>query len=106
MREPASGTRVATDEFFRDYGIAPRTCVIGSAAAIVHGVGVGNGLSLLPGDMVAAALAGRTVQEVKTALTPKSRPWCLITAADRTASAAMDAFVRVALNSRSFVGLA
>jgi LysR family transcriptional regulator, low CO2-responsive transcriptional regulator len=105
VRETGSGTRVATDEFFRDYGIAPPTRVIGSAAAIVHCVRQGAGLSLLPRDMVATALAERTAQEIKTALTPKSRPWCLIAAADRERSAAMQAFVRMALRSRAFVAL-
>jgi hypothetical protein len=55
--------------------------------------------------MVALAPAHRKVQQVKTALTPKSRPWCLITAADRDTSAAMDALLKRALMSRVFVGL-
>jgi len=105
VREPGSGTRTATEEFLRDYGIAPRTCVIGSAAAIVRCVREGAGVSLLARDMVAASLATRAVQEVKTALTPKSRPWCLIAAADRDPSPGMEAFVKVALKSRAFSAL-
>ncbi len=105
VREPGSGTRMATDEFFRDYGIAPPTRVIGSAAAIVRCICEGIGMSLLTRDMVASALVARTVQEVRTPLTPKSRPWCLITAADRDVSTGMAEFLEVALESRTFESL-
>jgi DNA-binding transcriptional LysR family regulator len=105
VREPGSGTRTATEEFFRDYGIAPRTCVIGSAPAIVRCVCEGIGISLLTRDMAQGSLAKRAIQEVKTPLTPKSRPWCLIAAADRDLSPQMEAFVMQALKSRAFSAL-
>jgi len=105
LREPGSGTRMATEEFFRDYGIAPPTRVIGSAAAIVHCICAGVGVSLLPRDMVAPRVRERVLQSIRTPLTPKSRPWCLITAADRDVVPGMRAFVNVALKSRAFVAL-
>lgn len=105
VREAGSGTRMATEEFFREYGIAPPARVIGSAAAIVHCIRQSAGVSLLPRDVVASALAARIVQEVRTPLTPRSRPWCLITAADRDLSPGMSEFLSVALRSRSFVTL-
>ena len=105
VREPGAGTRAATEEFFRDYGIAPRTCVIGSAAAIVRCVCEGVGVSLLTRDMAHGSLAKRAIQEVRTPVTPKSRPWCLIAAADRDSSPQMEAFLREVLKSRAFSAL-
>jgi len=55
--------------------------------------------------LVAPRVRERVLQSIRTPLTPKSRPWCLITAADRDVVPGMRAFVNVALKSRTFVAL-
>jgi hypothetical protein len=43
------------------------------------------------------------MQIVRTPFTPRPRPWCFITAADRDLSPLATAFLDVALKSRAFV---
>lgn len=92
LREPGSGTRTATEDFLRDFGIAPRTLTLGSAAAIVRCVAAGVGVSLLSKDMIANEVRGGTVQVVRTPFTPRPRPWFLVGSADRDPSTAMARF--------------
>ena len=92
LREPRSGTRTATEEFLRDFGIAPRTCTLGSAAAIVRCVAAGVGVSLLSKDMIANEVRAHTVQVVRTPFTPRPRPWFLVASADRDPCNAMARF--------------
>jgi LysR family transcriptional regulator, low CO2-responsive transcriptional regulator len=92
LREAGSGTRSATEDFLRDYGIAPRTRTIGSAAAIVRCITAGAGVSLVSRDMVANELRARSVQMVRTPFTPRPRPWFLVASADRDPTPAMTRF--------------
>ena len=92
LREPGSGTRTATEDFLRDFGIAPRTRTLGSAAAIVRCVAADVGVSLLSKDMIAHEVRARTVQVVRTPFTPRPRPWFLVASADRDPSNAMAQF--------------
>jgi DNA-binding transcriptional LysR family regulator len=103
IREPGSGTRATTDEFFREYAISPPTRTIGSAAAIIRCVGGGVGVSLLPRDAIDDGLRARRIQIVRTPFTPRPRPWCFITAADRDVPPLARTFLDVALKSRVFV---
>jgi DNA-binding transcriptional LysR family regulator len=105
IREPGSGTRTATDEFFREYAISPRTRTIGSAAAIVRCVAKGVGVSLLPRDAIDDHVRAGAMQIVRTPFTPRPRPWCFITAADRDLPPLARAFLDVALKSRAFVAI-
>ncbi len=102
LREAGSGTRAATEEFFRDYGISPAVRTIGAASAIIHCLRAGVGVSMLPRDMIAADLRAGTLQIVRTPFTPRPRPWYLITAADRDASPEALRFVEFALKTRTF----
>jgi DNA-binding transcriptional LysR family regulator len=102
LREPGSGTRTETEEFFQDYGISPPIRMIGSSAAIVRCIREGIGLSLLPRHLIADALGAGTIQIVRTPFTPRSRPWYFITGADRDASPDMQRFLEFALESRAF----
>lgn len=92
LRETGSGTRSATEDFLRDYGIAPRTRTLGSAAAIVRCITAGAGVSLVSRDMVASELRARSVQIVRTPFTPRPRPWFLVASADRDPTPAMTRF--------------
>jgi DNA-binding transcriptional LysR family regulator len=103
LREPGSGTRTATEEFFRDYGISPARRTIGSAAAIVRCIGEGVGVSLMPRDVIAADVRAGTMQIVRTPFTPRPRPWYFITAADRDVSLDTNRFLEIALKTRAFV---
>ena len=103
VREGGSGTRSTTDEFLREYAIAPPTRTIGSAAAIVRCVAHGVGVSLLPRDAISADVRARKIQIVRTPFTPRPRPWCFIAAADRDVPPLARAFLDVALKSRIFV---
>ena len=103
IREPGSGTRTATEEFLAEYAISPRTRTIASAAAIVRCVAKGVGVSLLPRDAIDGDVRAGALQIVRTPFTPRPRPWCFITAADRDLSPLAAAFLDVALKSRAFV---
>jgi DNA-binding transcriptional LysR family regulator len=92
LREPGSGTRSATEDFLGEFGIAPRTRTLGSAATIVRCIAAGVGVSLLSKDMIAHDVRARTVQIVRTPFTPRPRPWFLVASADRDESAAMTRF--------------
>jgi DNA-binding transcriptional LysR family regulator len=102
LREPGSGTRTETEDFFQDCGISPPVRMIGSSAAIVRCIREGIGLSLLPRHVIAEALGAGTIQIVRAPFTPRSRPWYFITAADRDSSADMQQFLEFALKSRAF----
>ena len=106
IREPDSGTRAATEDFFREYAISPPTRTIGSAAAIVRCVAEGVGVSLLPRDAIDKGVRARRIQVVRTPFTPRPRPWCFITAADRDVPPLARAFLETALTSRTFVAAA
>lgn len=105
LREPGSGTRTAAEDFLRDYGLAPATRTIGSAAAIVRCIAAGVGVSLLPKDMVASELRARTIQIVRTPFTPRPRPWFVVASADRDPTASMLRFVQVTVETQAFAGL-
>jgi DNA-binding transcriptional LysR family regulator len=102
LREPGSGTRAETEEFFQDYGIAPPTRVIGSSTAIVCCIREDIGLSLLPRHVIADDLRAGTIQIVRTPFTPRSRPWYFITGTDRDPTPDMQRFLQFALKSRAF----
>ncbi len=102
LREVGSGTRAATEDFFRDYGISPPVRTIGAPSAIIHCLRAGVGVSMLPRDMIASDLRAGTLQIVRTPFTPRPRPWYLVTAADRDMSPEALRFLEFALKTRTF----
>jgi DNA-binding transcriptional LysR family regulator len=102
LREPGAGTRAATEALLHEYGLSPRTCTIGSPAAIIHGIRAGVGVSLLSRDLIAEELRAGRVQIVRTPFTPRPRPWYFITAADRDPSPEIERFLAFALQIRAF----
>jgi DNA-binding transcriptional LysR family regulator len=93
LREPGSGTRVTTEEFFDALGIAPPRLTIGSNGAIREGVLCGLGIALLARDAVRRELAEGTLEVVATPRTPLERAWHLVAAADRDLSPTARHFV-------------
>jgi len=103
LREPGSGTRVTTEEFFDSLGIAPPRLTIGSNGAIREGVLCGLGIALLARDAVRRELAEGTLEVVATPATPLERAWHLVAAADRDLSPTAQGFVAHLLAVGEFV---
>jgi DNA-binding transcriptional LysR family regulator len=82
LREPGSGTRLATEEVIDSLDAAPPRLTIGSNGAIRECVRVGLGVSLLPLEAVARDLADGTLAVVPTPFTPIARPWHLVCSID------------------------
>jgi LysR family transcriptional regulator, low CO2-responsive transcriptional regulator len=79
LREPGSGTRALSEEFFAALGIAPEgRLTIGSNGAIAECVRVGLGISLVARDAVARDLDAGLLIEVATPLTPLQRAWHVV----------------------------
>jgi molybdate transport repressor ModE-like protein len=102
LREPGSGTREATEQFFAELGIAPRVVTIGSNGAVRECIRAGLGISLLSRDAVARELAAGTLAEIPTALTPLVRDWHLVGSADRELTPSAGRFVNFAIASGAF----
>jgi len=82
LREPGSGTRLATEEVIDSLDAAPPRLTIGSNGAIRECVRVGLGVSLLPLEAVARDLADGALAVVATPFTPIERPWHLVCSID------------------------
>jgi DNA-binding transcriptional LysR family regulator len=103
VREPGSGTRVATEELFAMLDIAPPRLTIGSNSAIRECLRVSLGISLLSRDAVARDLDDGALIVVPTDATPIERPWHLVAGSDREVSATASTFVDYAIATSSFV---
>jgi DNA-binding transcriptional LysR family regulator len=103
VREPGSGTRVATEELFATLDIAPPRLTIGSNNAIRECLRVGLGLSLLSRDAVARELDAGALVVVQTNATPIARPWHLVANRERELTAAATSFVDYTIAASSFV---
>jgi DNA-binding transcriptional LysR family regulator len=103
LREPGSGTRVTTEEFFESLGIAPTCLTIGSNGAIREGVRCGLGIALLARDAVNRELAEGILEIVTTPATPLERAWHLVAAADRERSQTVARFVEYLTEVGAFI---
>jgi LysR family transcriptional regulator, low CO2-responsive transcriptional regulator len=102
LREPGSGTRALSEEFFEQLGISPEArLTIGSNGAIRECVRVGLGVSLVARDAVERELAAGLLVEIPTPLTPLERAWHVVVnaqgASPQSASRFLRAFLEVAL---------
>lgn len=102
VREPGSGTRVATEELFATLDIAPPRLTIGSNGAIRECLRVGLGISLLSREAVARELDDAALIVVPTRATPIARPWHLVAGRERELGAAASSFVEYAIATLSF----
>mgnify|MGYP000701649396 CR=1 FL=1 len=79
LREPGSGTRATTEEFFEGAGIEPHaTMTIGSNGAIRQAAAVGLGLTLISEYAVADDLASSKLASINVRGTPIERPWYVL----------------------------
>ena len=94
MREPGSGTRLATEQFFKEKGLSFRIKMeLGSNEAIKQGVAGGLGIAVLSAHTLAL---GRTTEEVAILDVqgfPIKRQWYLAYSKDKTLSVVAQAFL-------------
>ncbi|HVM34776.1 MAG TPA: LysR family transcriptional regulator [Actinomycetota bacterium] len=76
LREPGSGTRETTEEFWAASAIEPTSVMtVGSNGAIKQAASVGLGVTLLSLDAVANEIDAGTLSLLPVAGTPLERPW-------------------------------
>jgi len=76
LREPGSGTREATEEFWAASGITPQSVMtVGSNGAIKHAATAGLGITLISLDAVEIELQSGVVVRLRVQGTPLQRPW-------------------------------
>jgi DNA-binding transcriptional LysR family regulator len=102
LREPGSGTRIATETFLAALGIDPPTLTIGSDGAIRACVRAGLGLSLLSRATVQRDLEDRAIVELAMPLGPIVRNWHLVGPSDRELPDTARRFLAYALESGTF----
>lgn len=78
LREPGSGTRVATESLLAELDIAPLTLTVGSNVAIRESARVGLGITLISGDAAEPELASGQLAVLPVPGTPLHRDWFLI----------------------------
>ncbi|MHB8146492.1 MAG: LysR family transcriptional regulator [Vulcanimicrobiaceae bacterium] len=106
LREPGTGTRAQSAEFFADLGIAPdRQLTIGPNGAIRECVRAGLGVSLVSFDSVQRELQAGELVEVPTLITPMQRQWHIVINQERTMPPAAKAFIAALLPSFSQTNL-
>jgi DNA-binding transcriptional LysR family regulator len=103
LREPGSGTRITTEEFFESLGIAPQCLTIGSNGAIREGVRYGLGIALLARDSVRRELEEGTLEIVATPATPLERAWHLVAETGRELSTTAMQFTEHLTTAGGFV---
>lgn len=94
LREPGSGTRLATEAYLRTHGLRPRLrATLGSNEAIKHAVAAGLGLAVLSRHALAADPAQEGLAVLPVTGFPIERRWQLVWRSDRRLSAAARRFV-------------
>ena len=94
LREPGTGTRAMSAEFFENLGIEPgRQLTIGSNGAIRECVRAGLGISLVSLDSVRRELAAGELIEVPTPITPLQRQWHIVINQERAMPTAAKALI-------------
>jgi LysR family transcriptional regulator, low CO2-responsive transcriptional regulator len=104
LREPGSGTRAMTQEFFDDLGIVPENqLTIGSNGAIRECVRAGLGIALQSRDAVRRELESRALGEVKAPIAVRGREWHVVVNAERDLPSAIAVFVGDLIDALGFV---
>jgi DNA-binding transcriptional LysR family regulator len=103
VREPGSGTRLATDELFALLDLEPPRLTIGSNGAIREGARCGLGLALLAREAVARDLEHGLLRIIPTPLTPLLRPWHVVAHAERELTPVGEQFVDFLCTEGDFV---
>lgn len=94
MREPGSGTRAMSEEFFSDLSISPSVLLtIGSNGAIRECVRAGLGIALQSRDAVHRELESGAIGEASTPFPPRTRDWKVVINGDRALAPRIQTFV-------------
>lgn len=93
LREPGSGTRATTLEYLAGQGAAPVQLTLGSNGAIIAGLLLGMGLTLISRDAVSHELDGSRLEQVPAAGPPLERSWHVLVRADSLRPATVDVFL-------------
>ena len=94
MREKGSGTRMASEEFFAQHGLAPNVRMeLGSNEAIKHAVAAGLGVAILSAHTVARHPGRDGLAVLDVEHLPIRRRWALVRREGRIASPVVQAFV-------------
>ena len=83
LREPGSGTRAATEELLAQLDISPPVLTLGSTGAVIEGVRIGLGITLLSRDAVDEYLLAGALDEWRYGPLPLERAWHLAAAANK-----------------------
>lgn len=78
LREPGSGTRATVEELLGRLGLSPRVLTLGSNGAVIEGVRIGLGITLISQVAVAAHLARGELLQWQYEALPLERPWHLM----------------------------
>ncbi len=93
LREPGSGTRLTSEKFFADHGIALKNRLeVGSNEAIKQTVAGGLGLAVLSAHTVTAELALGELVQLDVKGFPLIRQWHVVVPRGKRLSAAAQAF--------------
>lgn len=79
LREPASGTRVTTENLLARLEIAPSQMTLGSPAAVVAAAVAGLGVTLVAREAVQHLVGAGELVELPVPGTPLHRPWHAVT---------------------------
>ena len=93
LREEASGTRTAAEDFLRELELEPAVLTMGSNGAIREGVLIGLGITLVSRDAVAAELAEGTLEEWRCPPLPLRRQWHVAAPQDGFLSPTVELFL-------------
>jgi DNA-binding transcriptional LysR family regulator len=79
LREPGSGTRETTEEFWAHHGFqVTSTMTLGSNGAVKQAAAAGLGVTLISAHAVTAELATGTLRQLPVAGTPLRRSWYVL----------------------------
>lgn len=93
-REPGSGTRLALEQHFSEWGVQPRErMTLGSNEALKHAVAAGMGLAVLSRHALARDPAQEGLAVLPVASFPVKRQWKLVWRRDRRLALPAQAFI-------------
>lgn len=99
MREPGSGTRETTEEYWASHGMqVSSSMTLGSNGAVKQAAAAGLGVTLVSRHAVAAELANGTLTQLPVTGTPLRRSWYVLYLEDDPLSASSREFLEL-LNS-------
>lgn len=102
LREPGSGTRLATERFFAEHGLSLRVRMeLGSNEAIKQAIAGGLGVSVLSSHTLALQGAHGPLQTLNVAGFPLMRKWYVAYQKDKHLSAVAERFLEYLLSEKS-----